>query len=406
MTNVLETGTGITGTSYQPTTATQPITTYYWNVRAVNTCGTGVTSTTRSYTTASCETVTVKIILDRYGAETTWNIKNAAQTVVASGGPYTNQSTNGVYPQPDVVLCLPVGCYDLTVNDTFGDGICCTYGNGSISVVNSSNAQLANVASFTSTATDNFCITSSAPEVLLAASAFMQGPYDAGTGLMDDDLRVGNWVPLTEPYTGLGFTHVLGGGESTTTAVLSVTGSNAIVDWVLLELRSGTNSATVIATRSALIQRDGDIVDVNGTSAVSFPVAAGNYYVALRHRNHLGCMAATLLALSSTATTMDFRTVSTFGAEAQLDIAGTKIMWTGNVMLDDAVRYTGTNNDRDPILTVIGGVVPTNTITGYLLEDVNMDGNARYTGTNNDRDLILENIGGTVPTNIRTEQLP
>ena len=27
--------------------------------------------------------------------------------------------------------CLPEGCYDLTVNDSFGDGICCAYGDGS-----------------------------------------------------------------------------------------------------------------------------------------------------------------------------------------------------------------------------------------------------------------------------------
>ena len=55
---------------------------------------------------------------------------------------------------------------------------------------------------------------------------------------------------------------------------------------------------------------------------------------------------------------------------------------------------------------MIGGVVPTNTTAGYLLEDANMDGFARYTGGNNDRDIILGNIGGTVPTNSRAEQLP
>ena len=34
------------------------------------------------------------------------------------------------------------------------------------------------------------------------------------------------------------------------------------------------------------------------------------------------------------------------------------------------------------------------------------DGNVIYTGQDNDRDIILTNIGGVVPTNIRTEQLP
>jgi hypothetical protein len=70
------------------------------------------------------------------------------------------------------------------------------------------------------------------------------------------------------------------------------------------------------------------------------------------------------------------------------------------------VKYTGSMNDRDPILQSIGGAVPTNTITGYHTSDVNMDGTVKYTGTANDRDIILQNIGGMVPTNIRVEQVP
>jgi membrane protease subunit HflK len=64
------------------------------------------------------------------------------------------------------------------------------------------------------------------------------------------------------------------------------------------------------------------------------------------------------------------------------------------------------NNDRDPILSAIGGVVPTASISGYRQEDVTMDGNVKYTGGSNDRDPILANIGGIIPTNIRLEQLP
>ena len=70
------------------------------------------------------------------------------------------------------------------------------------------------------------------------------------------------------------------------------------------------------------------------------------------------------------------------------------------------MRYTGEDNDRDPILTIIGGVVPTASAVGYLPEDVNMDGIVLYTGANNDRDRLLQAIGGVVPTEIRSEQLP
>ncbi|MFZ1332625.1 MAG: reprolysin-like metallopeptidase [Flavobacteriales bacterium] len=571
MTTVLETGSGVVGTSYQPTTANAPNTTYYWNVRAVNTCATATPSATWSYTTSDCQPVTVQITLDRYGAETTWTIKDASQNTVASGGPYTTVGTNGEYPQPDIQLCLPAGCYDLTVNDSANDGLCCAYGNGYIAVLDGV-APLAYAGSFANTVTVNFCVGggcvttfpyaedfesglgewlqnfgddmdwtrlsgstassntgpsgdhttgsgfylyteasnsgnpskvaeligpcidlsglttanmtfwynmlganmgtlnvdvwngsswtngvfsisgaqgsnwiqgtvdldpfvgstirvrfrgvtgngfasdmaiddiqfdgSATQQVLISAKAFLQGPYVEGTGLMNDDLRAASLVPLNEPYTLPDFLQVLGGGETTTSGVLGVTGNDAIVDWVLLELRSGSNSAQVIATRSALIQRDGDIVDVDGVSPVSFPVATANYYVAVRHRNHLACMAAAPVSLSATTTSLDFSTVTTFGTEAQLVVGGKNVLWAGNVVVDDEVLYTGQGNDRDPILTLIGGVVPTNTAAGYHLEDVNMDGVARYTGTNNDRDIILENIGGTVPTNSRAEQLP
>jgi hypothetical protein len=70
------------------------------------------------------------------------------------------------------------------------------------------------------------------------------------------------------------------------------------------------------------------------------------------------------------------------------------------------LSYTGSGNDRDPILVRIGGIVPTNAVTGYHPEDINLDGSVRYTGSANDRDIILQNIGGVVPTNTRLEQLP
>ena len=85
---------------------------------------------------------------------------------------------------------------------------------------------------------------------------------------------------------------------------------------------------------------------------------------------------------------------------------GVMMLWMGNVVPDNAVKYTGQNNDRDRILVRIGGVVPTATAVGYYSEDSNLDGITKYTGIENDRDPILVNIGGVIPTNVRFEQLP
>ncbi|MBL0043319.1 MAG: hypothetical protein IPP33_02530 [Flavobacteriales bacterium] len=110
----------------------------------------------------------------------------------------------------------------------------------------------------------------------------------------------------------MGYAHAGGGGsEQTTAGVLAVTGPNAIVDWVLLELRGPAIPASIVATRAALVRRNGDIVDVDGVSPVAFNVAPGSYYVSVKHRNHLGCMTSGTVALSSTPATVDFTSLAT-----------------------------------------------------------------------------------------------
>ncbi|MBK7296080.1 MAG: proprotein convertase P-domain-containing protein [Flavobacteriales bacterium] len=246
----------------------------------------------------------------------------------------------------------------------------------------------------------------SASGVQLAINMFLEGPYDSGSGFMNDDIRAAGLLPLVQPYSGYPF--IGGGGETIAPAVRNVTGPDAIVDWVVIELRSAGNSSTVVASRAALVQRDGDVVDLNGTSDITMNVATGSYFVAVRHRNHLGVMATPAIALSSSAATIDFTNSATgvYGTEARKSVGGKVVLWAGDVTFNGVLQYTNTGNDRDRILLEIGGAVPTNTVAGYAPEDVNMNGEVRYTGTNNDRDIILQNIGGIVPTNTRIEQLP
>lgn len=246
--------------------------------------------------------------------------------------------------------------------------------------------------------------------VALSVKLMLEGSYDNATDRMRDDLRENGQLPTTEPYTSLGFDQAgNGGGESANASVFTTTGDNAIVDWVMLELRSATTPSTIVATRCALVQRDGDVVDKDGVSPVVFLAGPGSYHVAARHRNHLGVMTAAPIALNGSVFSLDLTQVSTatFGTEACKAINGRQVLWAGNVLRDGTLRYTGENNDRDPVLQSIGGSTPTNTSAlGYFPEDVNMDGVTRYTGNGNDRDPVLLNVGGSVPTNTRVEQLP
>lgn len=254
---------------------------------------------------------------------------------------------------------------------------------------------------------DNISVTNSG--MRLALKLMLEGAFDSGTGRMRDDLRIAGLLPSTEPYTAAGFTQASdGGGEVLQAGALSTTGDNAIVDWVQVELRNSSTPASIVATRPALVQRDGDVVAEDGFSPISLLAPAGSYHVAVRHRNHLGVMTAGPLALSTTTTAIDFSSpaTSTYGTQARRTIGAVNALWLGNVVRDGALKYTGANNDRDPILVRVGSSVPTTVVNGYYPEDCTLDGQVRYTGAGNDRDPILVNVGSSVPTNVRVEQLP
>ncbi|MHC1706197.1 MAG: T9SS type A sorting domain-containing protein [Bacteroidales bacterium] len=70
--------------------------------------------------------VTIEIRTDQYPSETTWKLINSARNIVASGGPYTQANTI----ETRTINFLNGECYEFIINDQFGDGICCNYGNG------------------------------------------------------------------------------------------------------------------------------------------------------------------------------------------------------------------------------------------------------------------------------------
>jgi uncharacterized repeat protein (TIGR01451 family) len=259
-------------------------------------------------------------------------------------------------------------------------------------------------------ATINYNGVVQAGNLLLNAKALLQGSFDATSGLMRDDLRSKNLIPLTQPYASIpgfpSYTFINSGTETVSSTILAVTGNNAIVDWVMVELRNSSNPAQILASKPALIQRDGDIVSaIDGTSAVSFTgILAGSYYVAVRHRNHLGVMSAAPIALSSTATTADLTSmtniykVATYGNHPAI-VSGTKaLMWAGNTNGDGNVIFQGPNTDVDAsFFTIITDANNTGLVTnfinsGYRMSDVNMDGKTIFQGPTNEPDIIFFNV--------------
>lgn len=147
---------------------------------------------------------------------------------------------------------------------------------------------------------------------LLKIKAYLSH-VDTLTGLMDDYVKTLASFPSSDPYAVSGafngnYTHVNNPITATVSPlVLATVGNDAIVDWVFIELKQGVPGATsIVQTKSALIQKDGDIVATDGVSALAFDVPAGNYYISLRHRSHLGACTANTHALSSLVTSLNF----------------------------------------------------------------------------------------------------
>lgn len=235
--------------------------------------------------------------------------------------------------------------------------------------------------------------------------------------LMRDDLRTANLLPTNDPYTGMS-----GQGGTVDPSVFTATGPNAIVDWVFLELRNVDDPAEVMASRSALLQRDGDVVDADGFSHVKFEqVEAGEYFLAVHHRNHLGIMTAEPIELSETAAPIDFTNVAeaAFGDYAQVPMGEVMAMWAGDVNDDGASIFQGPHNDvfflfSETMSHAENSDYALNFIfKGYSKADINMDGFVIYAGPGSDRGIFFTSVlGGSLlltggsQNNVLKENLP
>lgn len=118
-----------------------------------------LTSSLSIASAATSPQAVVKIVTDRYGDEFSWNIKNSNGVTVASGGPYTTQSTNGAYPQADVTFTMsPSECYAVTLLDSYGDGFNSGYGNGSFKVL-TGGTEIVSITNWTNSAVNKKVVT-------------------------------------------------------------------------------------------------------------------------------------------------------------------------------------------------------------------------------------------------------
>lgn len=100
---------------------------------------------------AASSAINVDIVTDQWASETDWSIKNSAGTVVASCATcnWSDMGSAGTTVRPTQGVDLnPNECYTFEITDSYGDGICCSYGNGSYTVSDASGTTLATGGEF------------------------------------------------------------------------------------------------------------------------------------------------------------------------------------------------------------------------------------------------------------------
>jgi endoglucanase len=264
----------------------------------------------------------------------------------------------------------------------------------------------------------------------LMAKVFLAGCYDSSINLMWDSLSKKSLIPSTTPYGTIPYTNGFilktnAAPETITPSLLSATGNYAVVDWVLVQLRSASNKNIIVASKSALLLRNGLLAEAStGNTILEFlDVPNGDYYVSIKHRNHLGVLTRFPIALGNTANTLlDFTSTSlplfsyTGKASNPVPLSGpTKVingkrcLYAGNCNLSAAgnaykfITYNNTQySDRQALLTATGA---NGVLSGYSIYDCDLNGLARFNGLNPDRFVILNTCLNS-NTVIITEQTP
>ncbi|MCR9103527.1 MAG: T9SS type A sorting domain-containing protein, partial [bacterium] len=120
----------------------------------------------------TCENFELTINFDNFASETSWEMTNINGTLAASNSYSSAQNATTTVED----ICLDPGCYEYTIFDSFGDGICCGFGFGDYSLTDSDGNIVAAGGDFGSSETTLVCTDPGAGCVAPTASA-MVVPY-------------------------------------------------------------------------------------------------------------------------------------------------------------------------------------------------------------------------------------
>lgn len=207
--------------------------------------------------------VTLSLTFDNYPSETAWALTNSQGATVISGN--GSGQSNGSSISED--LCLEDGSYTFTITDTYGDGICCAYGNGGFSIV-SNGATLVDGGSFGSSDSQTFTIGSGSGGSTgggggsLTASELIISEYIEGSSY-NKAIEIANFTGTAVNLSSYALAKQANGSGSWSTLSLSGTLNNGETYVIAHSSASSTlrNKANLTTTSSA--------INFNGNDAVS-----------------------------------------------------------------------------------------------------------------------------------------
>jgi hypothetical protein len=194
---------------------------------------------------------------------------------------------------------------------------------------------------------------------------------------MNTNLNSAGYLPTQQPFNSSPLSY--SGVEKVVSNFF--TSHNDIVDWVLVELRTGTSSSTIVAERAGLLKSNGMIVGLDGVSPLRFGLPTDDYYMVIRHRNHLAIMSSIPVTMSNYPTINSYNFTDaqnkayTLGPNPMADLGSGKYgMYTGDGNANGSI--TASDNNSIWLPQFLAGV------DGYKSGDYNMNGSVTASDNN------------------------
>ena len=289
------------------------------------------------------------------GASTTFTISCSGRNLtfqwqVNAGSGWTNITNSPIYQSTDSVLQISNAPIYLNGNQYRAIVFSCSQ----------------------STVTSPATLTINQTGIAANIKVLLEGPYNPATGFMHTSLNAANLLPNDQPFNNQFWKYT--GNENVPAGFFAA--NPAIVDWVMVELRTGPLPNAKVAIQSFFLKNDGKIVDLDGKNLPSFPgVPPGSYYLIVHHRNHLSVMSKGLIMLDTNPGLYDFTTTY----KASSGVNPLKRMTDGKWAL-----FTGDANGNGSVTTSDWGSfwLLENGQSGYLPSDWNLDGTVNQTDYN------------------------